>query len=151
MKLLLDFFIQIQFMTRQSTHALTKLRSCKKLLLILTGGKPNDIDHFESHFGIEDTYQAILAAKRLVTFSFLSPINEQQMIETIHCLHCGSENIVKQDTQKPEGDSPINCNNCGMTLPQCHPYSSGYRSRLFKWAYFFILLLCTAMIFYLPR
>ena len=37
----------------------------EKLLLILTDGKPNDIDHYEGRFGIEDTHQAICEAKKL--------------------------------------------------------------------------------------
>src|SRR5690606_28916649 len=34
-----------------------------RLLLILTDGKPNDIDHYEGRFGIEDTRMAIRAAR----------------------------------------------------------------------------------------
>ncbi|HMM89201.1 nitric oxide reductase activation protein NorD [Bradyrhizobium sp.] len=37
----------------------------KKLLLVLTDGKPNDIDHYEGRFAVEDTRKAVLEARRL--------------------------------------------------------------------------------------
>lgn len=35
-----------------------------RLLLILTDGKPNDVDHYEGRFGIEDTRRALIEARR---------------------------------------------------------------------------------------
>lgn len=35
-----------------------------RLLLLLSDGKPNDLDHYEGRYGIEDTRQAILEARR---------------------------------------------------------------------------------------
>lgn len=35
-----------------------------RLLLLLTDGKPNDLDHYEGRYGIEDTRQAIVEARR---------------------------------------------------------------------------------------
>ncbi len=35
-----------------------------RLLLIITDGKPNDLDHYEGRYGIEDTRMAILEARR---------------------------------------------------------------------------------------
>jgi nitric oxide reductase NorD protein len=37
----------------------------KKLLLVLTDGKPNDIDHYEGRFAVEDTRKAVREARRL--------------------------------------------------------------------------------------
>ena len=39
--------------------------SARKLLLVLTDGKPNDLDHYEGRFGIEDTRHAVQEARRL--------------------------------------------------------------------------------------
>ena len=36
----------------------------KKLLLVLTDGKPNDIDHYEGRFAVEDTRKAVREARR---------------------------------------------------------------------------------------
>ncbi|MDT8363928.1 MAG: VWA domain-containing protein [Nitrosomonas sp.] len=48
-------------------HASNILASCPerhRLLLLLSDGKPNDLDHYEGRYGIEDTRQAILEARR---------------------------------------------------------------------------------------
>lgn len=36
-----------------------------RLLLLLSDGKPNDLDHYEGRYGIEDTRQAVIEARRL--------------------------------------------------------------------------------------
>ena len=48
-------------------HVSTKLADrgqSRRLLLILTDGKPNDLDHYEGRHGIEDTRMAIREARR---------------------------------------------------------------------------------------
>ena len=49
-------------------HATTQLAaepSARKLLLVLTDGKPNDLDHYEGTHGIEDSHMAVREARRL--------------------------------------------------------------------------------------
>lgn len=48
-------------------HASAKLRERperRKLLLLLTDGKPNDVDHYEGRFAIEDSRRAVSEARR---------------------------------------------------------------------------------------
>ncbi len=48
-------------------HASAKLReqpNRRKLLLLLTDGKPNDVDHYEGRFALEDSRRAVLEARR---------------------------------------------------------------------------------------
>ncbi|WP_440983196.1 nitric oxide reductase activation protein NorD [Shinella sumterensis] len=48
-------------------HAAAKLReqpNRRKLLLILTDGKPNDVDHYEGRFALEDSRRAVNEARR---------------------------------------------------------------------------------------
>jgi len=59
------FYTRMGAAIRQATHVINEQKSSEKLLLILTDGKPNDIDHYEGRFGIEDTHNAINEAKRL--------------------------------------------------------------------------------------
>jgi nitric oxide reductase NorD protein len=59
------FYTRIGAAIRQATKVINEQQSSKKLLLIITDGKPNDIDHYEGRFGIEDTHQAINEAKKL--------------------------------------------------------------------------------------
>jgi nitric oxide reductase NorD protein len=45
--------------------ALLQLRpNRKRLLLVLTDGKPNDLDHYDGRYGVEDTRHAIEEARR---------------------------------------------------------------------------------------
>ncbi|MEX0367386.1 MAG: nitric oxide reductase activation protein NorD [Ruegeria sp.] len=46
-----------------STDLATQSRK-RRLLLVITDGKPNDLDHYEGRHGIEDTRQAIREARR---------------------------------------------------------------------------------------
>lgn len=50
---------------RHATAQLEEEKSSKKLLLILTDGKPNDLDHYEGIHGIEDSHKAVQEARRL--------------------------------------------------------------------------------------
>ena len=36
----------------------------RRLLLVITDGKPNDLDHYEGRHGIEDSRKAVLEARR---------------------------------------------------------------------------------------
>lgn len=49
---------------RQATKILANERSQQRVLLLLTDGKPNDLDAYEGRYGIEDTRMAILEAKK---------------------------------------------------------------------------------------
>lgn len=48
---------------RQATEILKTRPNAQKLLLLLTDGKPNDLDQYEGRYGIEDTKAAIVEAK----------------------------------------------------------------------------------------
>ena len=59
-----------QFYTRVGAairHALARLQerpSMHRLLLVLTDGKPNDVDHYEGRYGVEDARRAVQEAHR---------------------------------------------------------------------------------------
>ena len=44
---------------------LAKRSSSRRLLLLITDGRPNDLDHYEGRYGIEDTRRAVMEARRL--------------------------------------------------------------------------------------
>jgi nitric oxide reductase NorD protein len=48
---------------RHATVGLAKRPNRRRLLIVLTDGKPNDLDHYEGHFGIEDSRKAIEEAR----------------------------------------------------------------------------------------
>jgi nitric oxide reductase NorD protein len=47
---------------RHLTALLTRQRTRRRLLLLLSDGKPNDEDEYEGAYGIEDTRQAVVEA-----------------------------------------------------------------------------------------
>jgi nitric oxide reductase NorD protein len=49
---------------RHTCHLLSKRPERHRLLLLLSDGKPNDLDYYEGRYGIEDTRQAILEARK---------------------------------------------------------------------------------------
>ncbi|MES0826495.1 nitric oxide reductase activation protein NorD [Ruegeria sp. SCP11] len=49
---------------RHCSADLAKQSRKRRLLLVITDGKPNDLDHYEGRHGIEDTRQAVCEARR---------------------------------------------------------------------------------------
>jgi len=62
---------------RYASNLLEQEASTQKLLLIITDGKPNDLDKYESRYGIEDTRQAIIEAERKGLQPFCVTIDEK--------------------------------------------------------------------------
>lgn len=59
------FYTRMGAAIRQSSAILKQQKSQQRLLLILSDGKPNDLDRYEGRYGIEDTRQSVLEAKKL--------------------------------------------------------------------------------------
>ncbi len=49
---------------RHTSAMLAKQTAARKLLIVLTDGKPNDLDHYEGQHGIEDSRMAVREARR---------------------------------------------------------------------------------------
>lgn len=62
---------------RQSTRILLEQAAQKRLLLLVTDGKPNDLDHYEGRYGIEDTRQAVLEARQAGLVPFCVTIDRE--------------------------------------------------------------------------
>ncbi len=58
------YYTRIGAGIRHATAKLSERPNRQRLLLVLTDGKPNDIDHYEGRFGIEDTRRAVMEARR---------------------------------------------------------------------------------------
>lgn len=57
------YYTRIGTAIRHATAELEKRPNRHRLLLVITDGKPNDIDHYEGRYGIEDTAKAIHEAR----------------------------------------------------------------------------------------
>ncbi len=58
------FYTRLGAAMRHVTKELSDTTNTKKLLLVLTDGKPNDLDHYEGRYGVEDTKRAVREARR---------------------------------------------------------------------------------------
>lgn len=59
-----DRYTRMGAAIRRITASLCRERTQRRLLLILSDGKPNDVDLYEGRYGVEDTRQAIAEARR---------------------------------------------------------------------------------------
>ncbi|MGO4676640.1 nitric oxide reductase activation protein NorD [Bosea sp. 2YAB26] len=57
------FYTRIGAAIRHASARLKRQPDRRKLLLVLTDGKPNDIDHYEGRFAMEDTRKAVAEAR----------------------------------------------------------------------------------------
>ncbi len=70
---------------RQATQRLAGCKRRRKLLLLLSDGKPNDLDLYEGRYGVEDTRQAVLEARRQGLTPFCITIDREAGITCRTC------------------------------------------------------------------
>ncbi|SLN44654.1 von Willebrand factor type A domain protein [Roseovarius litorisediminis] len=58
------FYTRLGAAIRHASADLSKQGKKRRLLLVITDGKPNDLDHYEGRHGIEDTAMAVREARR---------------------------------------------------------------------------------------
>jgi len=58
------YYTRMGTAVRHATSLLSRQTTARRLLLLLTDGKPNDLDQYEGRYGIEDTRMALLEARR---------------------------------------------------------------------------------------
>lgn len=58
------YYTRLGAAIRHAAAELAKQPNRKKLLLVLTDGKPNDVDHYEGRFALEDSRHAVMDARR---------------------------------------------------------------------------------------
>jgi len=71
------FYTRMGAAIRHATELLGKQPAQKKLLMLLTDGKPNDLDRYEGRHGVEDTRKAILEARNQGLIPFCITIDEE--------------------------------------------------------------------------
>lgn len=71
------YYTRIGAAIRYATTQLAAQAQEHKLLLILTDGKPNDLDRYEGRYGIEDTRKAIIEAKQKGIHPFCVSIDDK--------------------------------------------------------------------------
>ncbi len=59
------FYTRLGAAIRHASAGLSREARRRRLLLVITDGKPNDLDHYEGRHGIEDSHMAVREARRV--------------------------------------------------------------------------------------
>ncbi len=86
---------------RHSTTLLSRESAGRRLLLLLTDGKPNDLDNYEGRYGIEDTRHAIIAARRAGLLPFCVTIDAQGNDYLPYLFGSGGYVVIHRPAQLP--------------------------------------------------
>jgi len=87
---------------RYGSDLLTAQPGGRRLLLLLTDGKPNDLDKYEGRYGIEDTRQAVIEAKRRGLQPFCVTIDEQGNDYLPHLFGSGGYVVIRNPSDLPK-------------------------------------------------
>lgn len=96
------FYTRMGAAIRHSAAILSKQKSARRLLLILTDGKPNDLDKYEGRYGIEDTRVAIHEARRLGLTPFCVTIDEKAGDYLPHLFGANGYAVVRNAEMLPQ-------------------------------------------------
>ena len=95
------FYTRMGAAIRHASAILQQQKNARRLLLILTDGKPNDLDQYEGRYGIEDTRVAIHAARQLGLIPFCVTIDEKAEDYLPHLFGAKGYIVVKDAVELP--------------------------------------------------
>lgn len=87
---------------RQSIKILSAEKSQQRVLMIITDGKPNDLDLYEGRYGVEDTRMAIIEAKQAGLQPFCVTIDEEADEYLPHLFGKNGFVVIKDPAQLPK-------------------------------------------------
>lgn len=87
---------------RHASQLLAKQRATQRLLLILTDGKPNDLDQYEGRYGIEDTRMALTEARQMGLRPFCVTIDEKAGSYLPHLFGVGGYVVIRKPSELPK-------------------------------------------------
>ena len=86
---------------RHATEILGRQKARERLLLLLTDGKPNDADHYEGRYGIEDTRKALIAARQSGLRPFCVTVDQEAHEYLPHIFGKNSFIIIRKPSELP--------------------------------------------------
>lgn len=95
------YYTRLGAAVRHATRLLTNEGNGRRLLLILTDGKPNDLDQYEGRYGIEDTRQAVIEARQLGMQPFCVTIDKKGNDYLPHIFGSGAYVVIRNPEQLP--------------------------------------------------
>lgn len=104
------YYTRLGAAIRQSTKILQKEDANNKLLLIISDGKPNDVDKYDGRYGIEDTKKAISEAKLKGITPFCVTIDVEAKDYLSHLFGKNGYVLIKNSKNLPKTLSDIYIN-----------------------------------------
>lgn len=86
---------------RNATDILTRQKTRERLLLLLTDGKPNDADHYEGRYGIEDTRRALIEARQQGLRPFCVTVDQEAHEYLPHIFGKSNFIIIRKPSELP--------------------------------------------------
>jgi len=86
---------------RQATELLGNCEQRRKLLLLVTDGKPNDLDLYEGRYGVEDTRQAVMEARKQGLLPFCITIDREAGDYLPYMFGANGYTLIKEPQQLP--------------------------------------------------
>jgi nitric oxide reductase NorD protein len=86
---------------RHAARLLAEQPAGRRLLLLLTDGKPNDLDKYEGRYGIEDTRHALTQARELGLQPFCVTVDQQAGEYLPHLFGSGGYVVIHKPSQLP--------------------------------------------------
>ncbi|MEA3275422.1 MAG: VWA domain-containing protein [Pseudomonadota bacterium] len=86
---------------RHASNLLKEQPGGRRLLLLLSDGKPNDLDKYEGRYGIEDTRHAVREARRLGLEPFCVTIDERGNDYLPHLFGTGGYVVIRRPSELP--------------------------------------------------
>lgn len=86
---------------RQASALLGACKQRRKLLLLVTDGKPNDLDLYEGRYGVEDTREAVLEARRQGLLPFCITIDREAGDYLPYMFGANGYTLIRQPQQLP--------------------------------------------------
>jgi nitric oxide reductase NorD protein len=87
---------------RHATTLLSVQPQRQRLLLVLTDGKPNDLDRYEGRYGIEDTRMALHEARQLGLRPFCVTIDNEANEYLPHLFGVGGFTVIRKPEDLPK-------------------------------------------------
>lgn len=95
------FYTRMGAALRQATTILSEQAAARRLLLLISDGKPNDLDLYDSRYGIEDTRMAVVEARRAGLTPFCVTIDREAGSYLPHLFGPGGFCVIRQPEELP--------------------------------------------------
>jgi nitric oxide reductase NorD protein len=95
------YYTRMGAAVRHATGLLARQPAGRRLLLLLSDGKPNDLDKYEGRYGIEDTRHAVRQARRLGLTPFCVTIDERGNDYLPHLFGNGGYVVIRRPSELP--------------------------------------------------